>query len=49
MLPQPDDPKRRCPDVSKAKAMLRWNALVSLKDGLEKTLGYFERMLSKAL
>lgn len=36
-LPQ-DDPKRRQPDISRAKALLQWEPQVSLEEGLKKTL-----------
>lgn len=39
-LPQ-DDPKVRCPDITKAKKMLGWSPSVSLIDGLKKTIEYF--------
>jgi len=39
-LPQ-DDPKRRRPDISKAKRILGWEPRVSLDEGLEETLAYF--------
>ena len=39
---QPDDPKRRCPDTSKAKSLLGWSASVSLDEGLDRTLEYFK-------
>ena len=39
-LPQ-DDPKRRCPDISKAKAVLGWEPQVDLKTGLAKTAAYY--------
>src|SRR5271167_4893234 len=39
-LPQ-DDPKRRCPDISKAKRILKWEPKVGLEDGLRMTLDYF--------
>ena len=39
---RPDDPKRRCPDISRAKADLGgWSPKVSLRDGLSRTLDYF--------
>ncbi len=37
----PDDPKQRCPDISKAKSLLQWQPKVGLTDGLTKTLEYF--------
>ncbi|MDP1853026.1 MAG: SDR family oxidoreductase [Candidatus Omnitrophota bacterium] len=39
-LPQ-DDPKVRCPDITKAKKVLGWLPSVSLSDGLKKTIEYF--------
>ncbi|MGR6432111.1 UDP-glucuronic acid decarboxylase family protein [Rhizobium sp. PAMB 3174] len=44
-LPQ-DDPVQRQPDISKAKDLLDWQPTVELREGLEKTIGYFERLLS---
>ncbi len=40
-LPQ-DDPKRRRPDISLAKAKLDWSPSVALSDGLEATIAYFK-------
>ncbi|PJE69171.1 NAD-dependent dehydratase [Candidatus Shapirobacteria bacterium CG10_big_fil_rev_8_21_14_0_10_38_14] len=40
-LPE-DDPSNRCPDISKAKKLLNWKPKVSLKEGLLKTIDYFE-------
>jgi nucleoside-diphosphate-sugar epimerase len=34
-LPQ-DDPKHRCPDIRKAKKLLKWSPQVALLDGLQK-------------
>lgn len=36
-----DDPKRRQPDISKAKKILNWNPIVPLEEGLLKTISYF--------
>ena len=41
-LPQ-DDPKVRRPDISKAKEVLDWEPVVSLEDGLQRTLEYFKQ------
>tara|TARA_Y100000310_G_scaffold337606_1_gene425134 strand:- start:2123 stop:3049 length:927 start_codon:yes stop_codon:yes gene_type:complete len=37
-----DDPKVRCPDISKAKKLLGWEPKVSLEEGLKKTISYFK-------
>jgi dTDP-glucose 4,6-dehydratase len=42
-LPQ-DDPKRRCPDISKAKALLDWEPRINLETGLKLSLEYFRRV-----
>jgi len=39
-----DDPARRCPDITLAKAMLGWEPRVTLEQGLEKTIAYFESL-----
>ncbi len=41
-LPQ-DDPKRRCPDITKAKRILKWEPKVGLEEGLRLTLDYFKK------
>jgi UDP-glucuronate decarboxylase len=40
-----DDPRRRCPDISRAKSMLGWQPEVSLEDGLRRTIADFESRL----
>ena len=40
-----DDPKQRCPDISLAKKELDWEPQISLKDGLYKTINYFEKII----
>jgi len=40
-----DDPKQRCPDISKVKALLDWQPLVPLEDGLKETIAYFQKRL----
>lgn len=43
-----DDPKRRCPNISRATTLLDgWMPKVSLDDGLAKTVRYFEQQLKK--
>jgi dTDP-glucose 4,6-dehydratase len=38
----PDDPTRRRPDITKARALLGWEPKVALRDGLQKSLAYFQ-------
>jgi len=45
-LPQ-DDPKRRCPDITKAKRILKWEPKVGLEEGLKLTLAYFKEIFPK--
>lgn len=40
------DPKRRCPDISKARQLLDWHPEVPLDEGLAKTIKYFELILN---
>jgi dTDP-glucose 4,6-dehydratase len=46
-LPQ-DDPKQRCPDISKAKRLLNWEPKVDLEEGLQRTYEYFKAQLAQA-
>ena len=45
-LPQ-DDPKQRKPDISVAQQQLQWAPKVSLREGLEKTIPYFEAIVKQ--
>src|SRR3954468_7114404 len=40
-----DDPSRRCPDITLARAMLGWEPRVPLDEGLLQTIEYFDGML----
>lgn len=40
--PQPDDPRRRKPDISKAMRMLNWKPTVGLQEGLKRTIEWFK-------
>jgi len=42
-----DDPKQRCPDISKAKVELGWEPKIELTSGLKKTIDYFQQQLVK--
>src|SRR5262245_30266516 len=44
-LPQ-DDPKQRQPDITLARERLKWQPTMPLREGLAKTIGYFDRLLS---
>lgn len=41
-----DDPSRRCPSISMAKNVLGWAPSVTLDEGLKKTIGYFNSILT---
>jgi UDP-glucuronate decarboxylase len=43
-----DDPRRRQPDIGLAKEKLGWEPVVSLQEGLEKTISYFREILGRA-
>jgi UDP-glucuronate decarboxylase len=44
--PKPqDDPRKRRPDISRAQETLNWSPRISLGEGLNKTVAYFEKML----
>jgi UDP-glucuronate decarboxylase len=45
-LPQ-DDPTQRCPDIGAAKKHLDWSPTIPLKQGLEKTISYFDELLKR--
>lgn len=38
-----DDPKQRCPDISKARRLLGWEPKVDLAQGLKLSLDYFRK------
>jgi UDP-glucuronate decarboxylase len=41
-----DDPKVRKPDITKARAVLGWEAKVALDEGLDKTIAYFAKVVT---
>jgi len=46
-LPQ-DDPQQRCPDITRAEHILHWRPHVQLREGLSRTIAYFDNLLSSA-
>jgi nucleoside-diphosphate-sugar epimerase len=40
-----DDPTRRCPDITLARRTLGWEPTISLREGIERTIEYFARMV----
>jgi len=44
-LPQ-DDPKQRCPDISKARRILKWEPKVALSEGLKITYDFFRQQIA---
>ncbi|TJW17984.1 MAG: SDR family oxidoreductase [Mesorhizobium sp.] len=46
-LPSPvDDPKQRQPDIGRALRELNWRPRIALRNGLAKTIAYFEDLVS---
>jgi UDP-glucuronate decarboxylase len=41
-----DDPVRRKPDITRAREVLGWQPTVQLREGLQRTIEYFEDLLS---
>lgn len=39
-----DDPKKRCPDIDKAKKLLNWQPKINFEEGLIKTVEYFKNI-----
>ena len=46
-LPE-DDPRQRCPDISLAREKLGWEPKVELREGLTRTIAFFEQELAFA-
>ena len=40
-----DDPLQRCPDITLARQALGWEPTVELRQGLSKTIAYFDNMV----
>jgi UDP-glucuronate decarboxylase len=43
-LPQ-DDPRKRRPDITRAREQLNWGPSIALNEGLVKTITYFDELL----
>jgi UDP-glucuronate decarboxylase len=43
-LPQ-DDPRKRCPDITRARQYLNWEPQVALSDGLQRTVEWYRQLL----
>ena len=44
-LPE-DDPRQRQPDIARAKELLSWTPNTQLKEGLARTIAYFEKLVA---
>ena len=45
---RPDDPGRRCPDITLAKKRLGWEPKIKLQEGLKLTIDYFDDLLKRS-
>ncbi len=47
-LPLPhDDPMQRCPNIELAKQQLGWQPRITLREGLTRTINFFDRVLQR--
>lgn len=44
----PGDPKRRCPDITRARTRLGWQPVVERRDGLRRTIEFFRAVRDAA-
>jgi nucleoside-diphosphate-sugar epimerase len=42
---RPDDPRRRCPDITKARSLLGWEPRIPVEEGLGRTMEFFRKEL----
>jgi UDP-glucuronate decarboxylase len=42
-----DDPRQRQPDITRARTQLGWEPTIKLREGLAKTIAYFEQRLAR--
>jgi len=45
LAPAEDDPRRRCPDISKAKRVLKWKPAVKLEEGIKRFAAHIKQEL----
>lgn len=43
-----DDPRQRRPDITRARELLGWSPTIQLREGLSRTIAYFDNLLSEA-
>jgi len=41
----PDDPKQRCPDISLARKLLKWEPTIARREGLKRTIEFYRKKL----
>ena len=44
-----DDPKKRCPDITRARELLGWEPKVDLETGLNNTIEYYRRLMEQSV
>jgi dTDP-glucose 4,6-dehydratase len=45
---RPDDPRKRCPDIGRAREWFQWEPKIGLKEGLLKTIEYFSKNIQSS-
>jgi nucleoside-diphosphate-sugar epimerase len=44
----PDDPRLRCPDITRARQLLGWEPKIPRKEGLKKMIDFYrDRLMNK--
>jgi len=41
----PDDPKQRCPDITLARTLLKWQPTIQRREGLQRTVAFYRKKL----
>jgi UDP-glucuronate decarboxylase len=44
----PDDPRQLQPDIARAQSDLGWQPVTPLREGLERTIAYFDDLLRRS-